>query len=312
MVRLMYLVLVMSMRLAVLAQKDYEYPTLWNPSTIATSSVDYADGPAKLKGYLAYSNATIGPRPAVIVYPDWDGISNYERFRANLLASMGYVGFVADIYSQSVQQGPSLPAANRSALMAPFRSNSSYFRPRLLAALSTVRALSSDIVQKDKIFAIGYCFGGGGVLELARAWPNTPGLLGVGGFHAGPLVTAGPKAQPGNPLRINAFIGADDPGVTPDSVTAFKDEMEAANVTWAYYNYGRTVHGFTLLENPVWNGDKNVSNGYNAAADHASWWALRGILLEVFQLGNTTNPYTSVGGAYDYQTGIAGSKLMSA
>ncbi len=114
---------------------------------------------------------------------------------------------MADIYSQSVKPGPSLPAANRSALMAPFRSNSSYFRPRLLAALSTVsvhllridvlsdiavkvakwgevyvlcqvRALSSDIVQKDKIFAIGYCFGGGGVLELARAWPNTPGLLG--------------------------------------------------------------------------------------------------------------------------------------
>nr|QOL01091.1 putative extracellular protein CSOL_020 [Pseudococcomyxa simplex] len=296
--------------LASWAQNDYDYPTLWDPNTIVSSSVDYADGDAKLKGYLAYSNATSGPRPVVIIYPDWDGISNYERFRANLLASMGYAGFVADVYSQSVQQGPSIPVANRSALMMPFRSNSSYWRSRAVAALTTVRTL--DIAQKDKIFAIGYCFGGGGVFELARAWPNTPGLLGVGGFHPGPLVTAGPKLQPGSPLRVYAFSGADDPGITGDSVVAWKNEMEAANGTWGFYNYGHTVHAFTIMENPVWNGDKNVSNGYNAASDHASWWALRGILLEAFQLTNTSNAYTSAGGAYDYQTGIAGAKLMSA
>ncbi|CAL5227211.1 g10130 [Coccomyxa viridis] len=295
---------------ACVAQMDYSYPTLWNPATLVNSTVSYKDGSTSLQGYLAYTNSTMGPRPAVIIYPDWDGISNYERWRANLLAAEGYIAFVADIYSTAVKQGPSLPAANRSVLMSEFRTNSTKFRTRVLTSLAQVRTY--DLVQKDKIFAIGYCFGGGAVLELMRSWPATTGLLGVGGFHAGPLTTTGTKAQPGNPLIVQVYQGADDPGMTQDMRTAFTSELRAANMTWNFYAYGRTVHAFTLMENPLWNGNKSQSNGYNPAADRASWWALRGLLMESFGLTNMSNPYTATGGAYDYQTGINGQRLANA
>ncbi|CAK0757371.1 hypothetical protein CVIRNUC_002534 [Coccomyxa viridis] len=292
------------------AYADYTYPAVWSAATLVNSTVPYMDGKTDLKGYLAYTNSTGGPRPAVIIYPDWDGISNYERWRANLLAAQGYIAFVADVYNTSVQQGPTLPIAARSALMGEYRSNSTKWRNRLLAALTKVRTF--DLVQKDKIFAIGYCFGGGGVLELMRAWPSTPGLLGVAGFHAGPLTTAGPKALAGNPLQVQVYNGADDPGITTENRLAFTSEMRAANMTWNYYAYGHTVHAFTLMENPIWDGSKSMSNGYNPSSDKASWWALRGLLLESFSLTNSTNPYTAAGGAYDYQTGINGERLLSA
>ncbi|KAK9844204.1 hypothetical protein WJX81_007910 [Elliptochloris bilobata] len=289
--------------------KDYNYTQIADAAALRRGTLNYTDATgANLTAYVSYSNTSSQPRPAVIVVPDYDGIGNYERWRADLLASLGYVGFVADIYNNSVAQGPALPEANRFAAMAIYNGNLTLLHSRLLGALATVR--KHPQVQADRVAAIGYCFGGAAVIEFARLWPNTPGLQGVASFHGSPLVRNSSTFKPGTNVSVAIFNGYDDSGagVSAKAKAEVQAELEGANATWSFTDYSHTAHAFTLPSNPLWTSGPAPQSAYSPWADRQSWWALRSFLLTVFDLGNLTNPYTSAGGVtYDYNSPFIGS-----
>jgi dienelactone hydrolase len=254
-----------------------------NATSLTTQRVNYtADIP--LTAYLAYDNSTTAARPAVIIIPDWDGIGGYEMWRAKLLANLGYVAMVADVYGANITQGPSVPTSVRSALLMPLMSNPALFRSRMVAAIDTVKTL--PVTNASAIAAIGYCSGGTGIIELLRAYPNgTDGLRGVMGFHAGRLNTTGSKAVPNNPIKLSLHSGAKDTSVSGKAEMVA--EMDAANVTWEFTDYSNTLHSFT---NPATNASNN--SAYNAQADMRSWASLRVFLNEIFGRVPTSNIYT--------------------
>eukprot|EP00243_Klebsormidium_subtile_P003210 TRINITY_DN16432_c0_g1_i1.p1 TRINITY_DN16432_c0_g1~~TRINITY_DN16432_c0_g1_i1.p1 ORF type:complete len:297 (+),score=66.28 TRINITY_DN16432_c0_g1_i1:198-1088(+) len=254
-----------------------------NFTFLTTQRVNYtADIP--LTAYLAYDNSTTAPRPAVIIVPDWDGIGGYEMWRANLLANLGYVAMVADVYGSNISQGPAMPTSVRSSLLMPLMSNPALFRSRMIAAINTVKTL--PVTNTSAIAAIGYCSGGTGIIELMRAYPNgTEGLRGVMGFHAGRLNTTGTKAAPNNPIKLSLHSGAKDTSVS--GKTEMVAEMDAANVTWEFTDYSNTLHSFT---NPATNASGN--SAYNVQADMRSWASLRVFLNEIFGRVPMSNIYT--------------------
>eukprot|EP00884_Botryococcus_braunii_P019310 jgi/Botrbrau1/6062/Bobra.177_1s0002.1 len=270
-----------------------------NTTSLTTSYVDYADNGVGLKGYLAYDNRSTAKRPAVIILPAWEGVGDYVKWRADLLANLGYVGFVADIYTTNYTQ-PVEDQALRGQLTGMYSGDPALYRSRILAALNHVRTLPQ--VEPSQLAAIGYCFGGSGVLEAARAWPDpgTQGLKGVMAFHAGGLQSKGSNFSAGLPIFVSVQNGYNDPGVSRAAVAGLASELEAANATWEITEYGNTVHSFT---NPLTGRVNNVHGvraAYTPSSDLRSWWALRGFLLQVFGTltENATEPYT--GDAFDY------------
>jgi dienelactone hydrolase len=260
-----------------------------NSTSLTTQRVNYtADIP--MNAYLAYDNSSTAARPAIIIIPDWDGIGGYEEWRAKLLANLGYVAMVADLYGANVSQGPAMPTSVRGAFVTQLLSNPALLRSRMIAAIDTVKTL--PVTNSSQIAAIGYCLGGSAIIELARAYPNgTDGLLGVVGFHAGQLNTTGSRAVPGNPIKISLHNGFLDPSVT--GKPEFIAEMNAANVTWEFTDYSQTLHSFT---NPATMPSANAA--YNLQADKRSWAALRSFLEDIFGYVPASNIYTyAMGGS---------------
>lgn len=269
-----------------------EFELGFDPSRVATSQLAYTDGTTELQGYLAYDNTTAARRPAVVILPDWDGIGPYEEWRAHLLATLGYTALVADIFSTAVQQGPSLPTAQRSQLTRSFSSDPALYVARIHAALDAVR--EQDTVDTTRLAAIGYCFGGGGIVQLHHSWPNnTDGLLGVAGFHSS-LPTQFPSdPAPNNPIRALFFNGFNDQGSAPEDVTAFEASLNATNASWAFVQFGQTVHAFTEPTMEIVATNVPAANGgYNPNADYLSWWTLRGFLRDIFGTVDMSNSYT--------------------
>ncbi|KAK9823494.1 hypothetical protein WJX72_003155 [[Myrmecia] bisecta] len=271
-------------------EATYNFTVGFNPATLSTTFINYTDGSTPLRGFLAYKNTTSAARPGVLIVPDWDGIGPYEQWRAKQLAELGYVAFVADIFGADVQQGPFLPTANRSALTGYFGRNIDVFRERMSVGLDQLRNVSAT--SKNQLAAIGYCFGGAGVLELMRSWPNrVDGLRGVMPFHGVPITARGSNATLGNPIRIVQALGANDNGFSLPALGTFIAEMTAANVTWELDLYGQTAHAFT--EPFLVGAAASSGSAYNEVADERSWLSLRGFLMDLFGAANAANPYTA-------------------
>ena len=228
-------------------------------AAVKTETVEYRDGEAVLEGYLAYDDATIETRPGILVVHEWMGLGPYAKRRAEQLAEQGYVAFAADMYGKGVRAKDHDEAAR---LSGAYRKDRQLTRARLLAALEVLR--KHPLVDGERLGAIGYCFGGMAVLELARSGANVDGVV---TFH-GALDTPSP-AQPGAvKARVLVLHGADDRFVTQDQVAAFGQEMRHAGVDYRLIQYPGAVHSFTV---PEAGNDPSTGAAYNADADRQSW-----------------------------------------
>jgi dienelactone hydrolase len=188
-------------------------------AAIETKSVEYRQGDTRLVGYLAYPKDAKGPLPGILVVHEWMGLNDYAKRRAEQLAELGYVALAADIY------GDGKIAANREEagkLAGSYKQDRPLLRARVAAGLATLKAQSG--VAPSKVAAIGYCFGGTTVLELARSGAD---LAGVVSFHGG-LDTPTPQDAKNIRAKVLALHGADDPYVPADQVAAFENEMRQA------------------------------------------------------------------------------------
>lgn len=239
-------------------------------ASLKTQLVEYRDGDQMLEGYLAYDTAIAGKRPAVLIVHDWTGVGPYVKQRAGQLARLGYVAFAADIYGKGVR--PASPEA-AGAEAGKYKQDRALFRSRLNAGLQAL--LSQTQADPARAAAIGYCFGGTGVLELARSGADLKGIV---SFHGG---LDSPSPADGKNIKGKVLIlhGAEDPFVPAKDIDAFLTEMRAANVDWQMISYGGAVHSFT---NPAAGNDSSTGAAYNAAADRRSWGAMRQFLDESF------------------------------
>lgn len=232
--------------------------------------VEYKQGETVLEGYLAYDDAKKGPRPAVIVVHEWLGPGEYTRNRADQLAKLGYLAFAADIYGKDTRPKNHEEAGKTAGA---FRADRALMRARIQAAVDRVK--QDKRADAKKIAAIGYCFGGTAVLELARSGAD---VVFVGSFHGG--LSSPSPAKPGEiKARVVAFHGADDKFVNPE-VPGFKDEMRAAKADWTLVEFGGAVHSFTVKDA---GSDPSKGMAYDEKADHRSWEMLQTYLAESFR-----------------------------
>ena len=239
-------------------------------SEIITKAVEYKDGGIVLEGYLAYDNSTKNLRPGILIVHQWKGLSDYEKMRAGQLAEMGYVALAADIYGKGIRPS-TMEEAGKEA--GKFYTDRNLFRERLKAGLDEL--MKQEFVDKNNIAAIGYCFGGGGVLELARSGAEIKGAV---SFH-GSLSTSNPADANNIKCKILIQHGAIDPYVKEEDVTAFKKEMEDAKVDYVLTEYSGAVHAFTM-ENA--GDDPSKGAAYNKNADKRSWEAMKDFFKEIF------------------------------
>lgn len=239
-------------------------------SAIKTRELDYRQGDTVLHGFVAWDDAVSGKRPGVLVVHEWWGLNEHARYQARRLAEAGYVGFALDVYGKGkVTTHPQ----EAQAFVAEATKDPAALAARFNAALEQLK--QDPHVDPKRIAAIGYCFGGGVVLEMARAGAD---LAAVATFH-GALATETP-AQPGKvKAKILVLTGGADPFVPPDQVAAFEAEMRAAGAQVQVVSYPGAKHGFTNPEA----GTHGMSQlAYDAEADRQSWAALVKFLNDVF------------------------------
>ncbi|HEY5995555.1 MAG TPA: dienelactone hydrolase family protein, partial [Candidatus Deferrimicrobiaceae bacterium] len=224
-----------------------------------------------LEGYLAWNKAVKGKRPAVLVVHEWWGRNAYVERRARQLAELGYVAFAVDMYGKGIVTED---AKRAGELSGQFKNDPALGRARIAKALEVLKGV--PLADANRIAAIGYCFGGTTVLELARS--GAP-VLGVVSFHGG-LQTANPDDAKNIKGRVLALAGGDDPFVPPAQRAAFEDEMRKAGVDWQLHVYGGAQHSFT---NPEVDRYKLPGAVYDRKADHRSWEAMRQFLAELFR-----------------------------
>lgn len=238
---------------------------------VKTEVVEYRHGDKVLEGYLAYDDSFQGPRPGVLVVHEWKGLGPYEQGRARQLAELGYVAFAADIYGKGERAETREEAR---ALATTYRQDVALLRARALRGLEVLK--HDKRVDARRVAAIGYCFGGQAVLELARSGAD---LQGVVSFH-GRLATPNPEDAKNIKARLLVLHGADDPSVKPDEIAAFQEEMRKAGVDWQMVFYGGAVHSFT---NPASGDDPSRGAAYNERADKRSWEEMKRFFEEVLK-----------------------------
>lgn len=231
--------------------------------------IDYRDGDAVLEGRLAWDDRFDGPRPGVLVSHAWGGRGTAEDGKADRLAELGYVALALDVYGKG-RRGAT-PAEN-AALMQPFVDDRVMLQRRMRAALTTLCAQPE--VDPRRAAAIGFCFGGLCVLDLARSGAPLAGVVSFHGLLSPPGNTAGNRVN----AKILVLHGWDDPMATPDSVLALAAELTSLGADWQLHAYGNTLHAFS---NPAANNPA-MGTVYNADADRRSWAAMRHFLLELF------------------------------
>lgn len=240
------------------------------PAKIMTKTVIYKQGDATLEGFLAYDDAVTGKRPGVLVVHQWLGLTNYEKHRAEMLAQLGYVAFCADIYGQNSRPHNVQEAG---AAAGKFKSDRRLLRARVNAGLDELK--KNELVDPQRIAAIGYCFGGTTVVELALSGAE---LNGVVSFHGG-LDAPNPADAKNIKCKVLALAGADDPFQKPEDLAAFESEMRDAKVDWQITFYGGAVHSFTQPDP----GFVNPGAHYNEKADRRSWQAMKDFFAEIFK-----------------------------
>lgn len=235
-----------------------------------TRDLDYPSDDVTLRGYLAWGDGATGPQPGVLVFHEGLGLGEFAMERARRLAGLGYVALAADMFGDR-RQATNLREV--ATLVGGLRAEPEKLRARSRAALSTLAALPQ--VDAGRLAAIGFCFGGSVVLELAREGAD---LKAVVSFH-GVLSTRMPATSGRVKASVLVLTGAEDPLAPPDQVAAFESEMRDGGVRdWQVISYGNTLHGFT---NPAADGSMMRTALYNEQADRRSWMSMQNLFDEV-------------------------------
>jgi dienelactone hydrolase len=232
-------------------------------------AVLYKHGETELEGYLVHDAALTEKRPGVLVVHEWKGLGDYAKRRARELAELGYVALAVDMYGKGVRPQTHEEAGKQAGI---YKSDRALMRARIGAALDVLK--EHPLVEATKIGAIGYCFGGTTVLELARSGAD---VRGVASFH-GALSTPDPADAGKIRGKVLVCHGAADSFVNPE-VEAFKKEMSEAGVDMRFESYEGAVHSFTVREA---GDDPSTGMAYNEEADKRSWESLKAFLAEVF------------------------------
>lgn len=236
-----------------------------------TEMIEYKDGDTVLEGYAVWDDNISGPRPAVLVSHDWSGRRGYATGKADEMARLGYVGFALDMYGKGVFGGDGDVELN-SSLMNPLAEDRTALRARINAAVDTVRAL--DVVDEPRVGAMGYCFGGMCVLELARCGSDVRGVISIHG-----IFSPGDVANEKVTASVLCLHGQDDPMVPPEQVLALEEELSAAGADWQIHAYGATMHAFTNPDasNPAF------GTVFNPVADKRATQSIENFWSDMFQ-----------------------------
>jgi dienelactone hydrolase len=241
-----------------------------HPKSVLTKNFEYKDGETILEGFLATPKKIKGKLPGVLVVHDWMGPSEYSEMRAKQLAELGYVALAVDIYGKGVRPKNGEEAAK---LAGQYRNaDRKALRARILAGFETLR--EDPNVDSDRIAAIGFCFGGSTVLELARSGAPVKAIV---SFHGG---LTNPNPNDAKNIKAKSLIlhGAVDPFVPQKEVDDFQREMNDAKVDYQFISYSGAVHAFTQ---PQAGNDPSKGAAYQEVAEKRSIAAMKAFFKEV-------------------------------
>jgi dienelactone hydrolase len=244
-----------------------------NAVNITTEEITYEVNGEPFTGFLAFDSNNGDKRPGVLIVHEWWGHNDYVRSRAIQLAEMGYVALALDMYGAGkVADHPD----NAKAFMQAAFANPEALKARFVSARELLA--KQDVTETENIAAIGYCFGGAVVLNMARAGVD---LDGVASFH-GSLATASPAAPGSVSAKVLVLNGGADPLVPIEQVDAFKAEMTAAGVDYEFVNYPDALHAFTNPGATEKGEQFGMPLAYDEQADSDSWLRLEKFLAELW------------------------------
>ncbi len=235
-----------------------------------SAAIDYSHDGQACEGFAVWDEDG-GKRPGILIFPEWNGVGEYTQKRAKMLGELGFNAFVVDVYGKGIR--PNTPQTCEAEMMK-YATNRPLLRQRARRGLDELRKVANT--DLSRLAAIGYCFGGMAVLEMARDGQND--LLGVVSFH-GVLATPTPLKPDTYKGKILALHGANDPVVPDDMTLGFWKEMRDAKANWEFVAYGKAVHTFTNWLMPE---DGPPPAAYNKQADQRSWTAMNNFFDEIF------------------------------
>jgi dienelactone hydrolase len=238
-------------------------------------TVEYKAGDVTLKGYLAYNTSFKAKRPGIIIVHEWWGLTQYPKMRARMLAKLGYVAFAADMYGDGKIAGNPTDAGKYAG---ESMKDSVLLKSKFMAALDYLK--QDEHVDPTRIGAIGYCYGGGVVLNMANAGVD---LNGVVSFH-GTLAAVTPPEKGSVKARILVCAGGADKFNSPKDVDNFKKEMKEAGVDLKYITYKGALHAFTNPDATKLGKKFKIPIAYNKKADKESWAAMQSFFKKIFKI----------------------------
>lgn len=239
-------------------------------SAVKSKQVVYKKGSESFAGVLFTPDSVRGKTPAILLVSNWMGITAESKTQAERFANLGYIVFVADVYGQG--HNPK-SAEEAGKLAGRYKGDRKLYRDTLVAGLNELKKQTN--VDSSKLVAVGYCFGGTGVLELARTGADLKGVI---SFHGG-LDSPTPADGKNIKARVIAFHGADDPFEKAADLTAFEQEMRDSKVDWQLVKFGNAVHSFTEKGAGT---DNSKGAAYNEKADKRSFAAAEQFLKDVY------------------------------
>ncbi|UAY50994.1 dienelactone hydrolase family protein [Ferruginibacter albus] len=242
-------------------------------NSIKTEAITYTDGQTSMKGYVAYDSAISGKRPVVLVVHEWWGETEYVKRRARELAALGYLAIAVDMYGDGkVAENPT----DAKAMAMPFYSDPQMAKKRFDAALTAIKKYPQ--ADNSKVAAIGYCFGGGILLNLAKLGEDLNGVVSFHGSLAGVPATKGLLKA-----KVLVCHGEADKFVSPEDVAAFKKQMDSINADYAFKSYANATHAFTNPDATAIGKKFSMPIEYNEAADKASWKDMQDFFAKIFK-----------------------------
>lgn len=243
-------------------------------SEIEGKTVTYKAGDTVMKGYLAFDKKMIGKRPGVLVVHERWGLTDYSRMRARMLAELGYTALAVDMFGDG---RTAVNPGEAKQYTGEVMKDLNVAEARFNAAVEFLK--KQETVDGERLAAIGYCFGGGVVLYMARQGVDLQGIV---SFH-GSLTTDKPAAPGAIRAKILVLNGDADQFTTPQQIAAFKQEMKNAGADYRFVSYPNAKHSFTNPEADAYAKKFNLPVGYNAAADRQSWMEMKEFFASLFK-----------------------------
>ncbi|MBI4978607.1 MAG: dienelactone hydrolase family protein [Spirochaetes bacterium] len=250
--------------------------TLFASALFAAESIDartleYTVNGVVCEGYLTRPASVKKVSPAIAIVHQWKGVGDHERSVARRLATLGYIAFAVDVYGKGVRPADSAAAG---ALAGKYKADRALLRKRVAAGMDALR--STPGVDRNQMVAIGYCFGGTAVLELARSGYDCAGVV---SFHGG-LDSKNPADAAAITGRVLVLHGGNDPNISQKDLNEFLDELRHTSVDWQFIAYGGAVHSFTDVSA---GNDPSKGAAYDERADKRSWRAFMDFLNDVLK-----------------------------